>query len=681
MNNTIRYFIYAIFLVITSQAYAEKPLSSPDINRFLGCWNSADNQNWEYGFFEKFAIYDCDFWKYESIKSYKDKAEIILRKGDETVKLKLVFQDKSDSICTIITPKKSKKRMVRYSAQPDYTIEDHSEFVDNGYRMDSVTIIGYLRNAQRDKPFEVSINNVISGNEESFYADIDSLGRFRMTVPVINATNCYLDWHEGGLTIPGVLEPKDTLFVYYDYNQHDTRFMGRNARLHHEIKSYRQYPPNRDGKKYLSYDAVMEHEVYLSKRQEMYKDENKCFDDYLPNHPRVSDKFKQYTRMSTLTELATALMQRRFVLRMNFNKEFFSPTYMEYVSQLFRQMPSSLTLFNTSEFLKNYLDYYNMDACPITSGSNEAIRYLNKEKRYPLSEQQLDDLKAYEQVFSIGVMGRDAKADSLLIDSMTEPFEKGALRMNKLMGDTTLQRLISECIPIFSELMELKNINDYFYCFNHLQLPQITKEWMVARTFYGMLYNSKKALCESSIEYFNSLISNEYFRKTILESQKAYKNLEKQDLFYAESLKKTDHLKGSKDADKLLKELIAPYKGKVIYLDIWGTWCGPCKKEMTYVPAIKEAMFGKDVIFMYLANNSPEESWKNVIKENQLTGPNVVHYNLPGEQQKMLERRLSIKFFPTYILIDKEGNLVNLNAPSPKNKNMLFISLEKLLAE
>ena len=84
---------------------------------------------------------------------------------------------------------------------------------------------------------------------------------------------------------------------------------------------------------------------------------------------------------------------------------------------------------------------------------------------------------------------------------------------------------------------------------------------------------------------------------------------------------------------------------------------------------------------MYFANNSPEASWKNIIKENHLTGEHVVHYRLPNAQQSMLERRLSIRAFPTYILMDKEGNVVNMSAPRPEQKGELVKEITKLLNE
>ena len=69
-----------------------------------------------------------------------------------------------------------------------------------------------------------------------------------------------------------------------------------------------------------------------------------------------------------------------------------------------------------------------------------------------------------------------------------------------------------------------------------------------------------------------------------------------------------------------------------------------------------------DIVFFYLANRSDDESWKNVIKEYNVTGENVVHYNLPEEQQRAVENFLKVNQYPTYRLIDRNGNLLDVNS-------------------
>ena len=83
------------------------------------------------------------------------------------------------------------------------------------------------------------------------------------------------------------------------------------------------------------------------------------------------------------------------------------------------------------------------------------------------------------------------------------------------------------------------------------------------------------------------------------------------------------------------------------------------------------------MVFLYLANRSDDESWKNVIKEYDVLGDNVVHYNLPADQQSAVEHFLNVQYFPTYRLIDRDGQVLDVNA-DPRDLEGLARMLEQM---
>lgn len=101
----------------------------------------------------------------------------------------------------------------------------------------------------------------------------------------------------------------------------------------------------------------------------------------------------------------------------------------------------------------------------------------------------------------------------------------------------------------------------------------------------------------------------------------------------------------------IFQKLIAPYRGRVIYIDVWGTWCGPCREEMAYLPELHEALKDLPVTYMYLANNSPEELWQKSAKRYGLEGDDCVNIRLPEEQQRAVEEYLGVQGFPTFLLV------------------------------
>jgi thiol-disulfide isomerase/thioredoxin len=140
-----------------------------------------------------------------------------------------------------------------------------------------------------------------------------------------------------------------------------------------------------------------------------------------------------------------------------------------------------------------------------------------------------------------------------------------------------------------------------------------------------------------------------------------------------------EELKDINDGKALFEHIIAPFRGYVIYVDVWGTWCGPCRGQMEYVPALKKMLEGKPVVYLYFCNNSPDEAWRTCIRQNHLDTDNAIHYNLPKTQESAIERYLEVSGFPTYRLVDTTGRLVPGGAPWPSTPSAVSAAIEQLL--
>ena len=159
-----------------------------------------------------------------------------------------------------------------------------------------------------------------------------------------------------------------------------------------------------------------------------------------------------------------------------------------------------------------------------------------------------------------------------------------------------------------------------------------------------------------------------------------YVAIQKRSLSDTANLKSADEVADMSDGEKILRKITEPYRGKLILLDIWGTWCGPCKEALSHSQEEYERLKDFDLVYLYLANSSDDESWKNVIKEYNLVGDNVVHYNLPESQQSAIENFLQVHSFPTYKLIDRDGFVLDVNA-DPRNLEGLARLLEQMKSE
>lgn len=104
--------------------------------------------------------------------------------------------------------------------------------------------------------------------------------------------------------------------------------------------------------------------------------------------------------------------------------------------------------------------------------------------------------------------------------------------------------------------------------------------------------------------------------------------------------------------ETLFVEMLKQFKGKVVLVDVWATWCGPCRIANKEMEPIKAQLADKDVVFLYLAGeNSPESTWKNMIAD--IKGQ---HYRVNKAQWDYLSKSLNARGVPTYVIIDREGN-------------------------
>jgi thiol-disulfide isomerase/thioredoxin len=131
-----------------------------------------------------------------------------------------------------------------------------------------------------------------------------------------------------------------------------------------------------------------------------------------------------------------------------------------------------------------------------------------------------------------------------------------------------------------------------------------------------------------------------------------------------------------------LKQLLEPYKGKVVLVDMWGTWCPHCIEDMAFEPALKKRFENKDVVFLYLANDEDkdDEKWRDFIFINDLTGQ---HIRRTKEQTAPLWNELGIKdndqAYPHYFIVGKQGNVLVKDAKRPGTDNGLYDQLESAL--
>jgi len=123
---------------------------------------------------------------------------------------------------------------------------------------------------------------------------------------------------------------------------------------------------------------------------------------------------------------------------------------------------------------------------------------------------------------------------------------------------------------------------------------------------------------------------------------------------------------------------LSDFKGKYLYIDVWATWCAPCKAQIPYLEEIEKEYHSKNIVFVSMSVDKQEDKqkWRAMVKEKQMSGIQIL---APDATNSDFTRAYNITSIPRFIIIDTEGKIIDYNAPRPSDKKQLktlFSSLD-----
>ena len=126
---------------------------------------------------------------------------------------------------------------------------------------------------------------------------------------------------------------------------------------------------------------------------------------------------------------------------------------------------------------------------------------------------------------------------------------------------------------------------------------------------------------------------------------------------------------------KLLNYLTEKHKGKVLYIDVWATWCGPCIEEFKSAQSLHNYFKDKDVVFINLCLASNSDTWKPSIEKHSIGGE---HYFLDNNASTLFMGEHNLSGYPSYLIIDKTGG-IHYSIPRPSNLESSIQKIESCL--
>ena len=619
-------------------------------------WRSSSTGDWFIAFTDNHIVYDCAVWDILAKEDSNGKYSFTAQCGDEKITVEVGKKRRGARKISVNGASAVKCNPITSRTLPDYPVKDNRVGIkDNGYSMgDSVTIVGWLKNMADDvrsygDEFKVQTENIIMRLEEGvFSAKIDSLGCFTLKMPLLNSSQAFLDLRR--CNVVTVLEPGETYFFMYDFSTRQRLFMGSNVRLQNELLAhpYEKLYESMERSNSTAEEAM----DFMHKVQ---TEQTKLLDELdvrVAAHPNLSQRYIDYLKGYYLTGSARSLIYAKY----NVATGTFPDEYMAYVDSLWnvmlQQTPYSLYR-DFNYFLIDYM-YYKQDNIPGESNSIAAkIKKLADAGKITLSKKELSIVEGYDEV-----------VDSVRkLISTLPPNEANKIveEFDRTEYGTTILRLYSEN----NEIIQLYEITNTFNLSRRAiagvsTTPALTDIYM-AGVISGCIYGYRIPANEQIMEWADKNLQLPAARSMVMAMQDKYLALTSASLNNS-SIKSADRVKNMSDGEKILRKLTEPYRGRYILVDVWGTWCTPCKAALAKSKEEFERLAPYNMVFLYLANRSSDETWKNVIKEYNVVGENVAHYNLPYAQQTAVENFLKVSGYPTYKLISPDGDVLDVNA-------------------
>ncbi|MEH0153340.1 TlpA disulfide reductase family protein [Limibacter armeniacum] len=119
---------------------------------------------------------------------------------------------------------------------------------------------------------------------------------------------------------------------------------------------------------------------------------------------------------------------------------------------------------------------------------------------------------------------------------------------------------------------------------------------------------------------------------------------------------------------------LADLKGKLVYVDMWATWCAPCRYQIPHLEALEKEMEGKDIVFVSISVDKEKAKWEKFLQQKKLHGIQLHTAGFDNE----LAKGYNISSIPRFMLFDQEGKVVTVDAPRPSSTELKEM-IERLL--
>ncbi|HIA36505.1 MAG TPA: TlpA family protein disulfide reductase [Flavobacteriales bacterium] len=270
----------------------------------------------------------------------------------------------------------------------------------------------------------------------------------------------------------------------------------------------------------------------------------------------------------------------------------------------------ALKRINYPEFHRNYTEFASFDLGP------EYYKYL--------SDLNLDDSSLTENLIYKNFLNEYIASEAKKV----------------IAEDTSLTNenigLLEVKIQMATELFKTKDLSNY----------------LLFNCMYQYIKQKGTKGIGALMEEFEKTCTNDEYKTKVRESYDIWKNL-------VEGNEAPDFACPDINEDSVS---LSDFRGKYVYVDIWATWCGPCRRELPHLEKLQEEYKDKNIVFLSVSIDEDEEAWKKMVKEKKMKGIQLI---AAQGWDAGICKFYGIKSIPRFLLIGKDGEIIFAKAERP----------------
>lgn len=688
MMKKIALLIVLVWLAEITPAYTTNIGSKQSLlEQIKGNWFRDDSSNkWEYGIYDSLVIANNRLYTYSQIRSKRKQIELTVREKHGTETLTLLFSKPDKGKCQIQAGKGKRAKFTQYSV-PAKAVDAEPDFEDF-FRKDTAYLQGYLDGYTPNMGFEtgiVYIRNVFTDEYTPSVIAIEPDGSFYGELPLEHPVENYLSIND--FWIPFYIEPGQTLTMYIDrgaWKKEEkpaegklrVEYMGGSASIAYLMSHFdKKVSYNFDFKNIQKVQKEFTPEQFKA----LVKQRSEAWEHSIDSIARI---YPQATKAIHLLKNKTALQEGRMMLE-----------FLHYrIGAAFTDTTNTALKAKADESCYYFLRKMPIDdECALVEYQIGKITQLISDMDIlngigNASNIKLPDTVQYtfptvtfpDFLIKKGIKLNDKE------EALRKKLQKTAgttVTMTKKDRTYDLQQLTEEEIATQQQLMDnnisiyVDYISKYFESSFDKKLMQQTKfNYRIGALHYkDSLLNtytgSHSPLLWQLAKVKQSDIEFKLFESRTLAQQYADElkgtlthplviNVMEQALekAYPANQPGTYQLPEGK-ATEVFRRLIKPYQGKVLFIDFWATWCGPCRAGIKETAKLrKQYKNHPEFQFIYVTSQgeSPEKEYREFAEKQLKDG---VSLYVTASEYHYLRQLFHFNGIPHYVLVEKDGSI------------------------